>query len=78
MEEWGHVGCYNPVEDVTIYKGCEPCQPTAPCCQLAKPQLHVEHPTEHRGPRRVGEPVNHLCTRSNLPTCVYDTLSAMY
>lgn len=27
-------------------------------------------PTEHRGPLGVSEPVNHLCSRSNLPTLV--------
>lgn len=41
-EECGHMGCYNPVEDVSTYKGCERCQPTAPCCQLARPALHIE------------------------------------
>lgn len=35
-------------------------------------------PTEHRGPLRVSEPVNHLCSRCNLPTRLYDTLFAMY
>lgn len=43
LEEWGHMGCYNPVEDVSTYKGCELCQVTAPCCQLARPALHIEH-----------------------------------
>ena len=42
VEEWGHMGCYNPVEDVSTYKGCKRCQPTAPCCQLARPALHIE------------------------------------
>lgn len=23
VEERGHMGCYNPVEDVSTYKGCE-------------------------------------------------------
>lgn len=36
------MGCYNPVEDVSTYKGCERCQPTAPRCQLARPALHIE------------------------------------
>lgn len=27
-------------------------------------------PTEHRGPLGVSEPVNHLCSRFNLPTLV--------
>ena len=40
--ECGHMGCYNPVEDVSTYKGCEQCQATAPCCQLARPELHIE------------------------------------
>lgn len=38
----GDLGCYNPVEDVSTYKGCERCQPTAPRCQLARPALHIE------------------------------------
>lgn len=42
VEEWGHMGCYNPVEDVSTYKGCERRQPTAPCCQLAEAALHIE------------------------------------
>lgn len=42
VEELGHMGCYNPVEDVSTYKGCELCQLTAPCCQLARPALHIE------------------------------------
>lgn len=42
VEEWGHMGCYNPVEDVSTYKGCEQCQLTALCCQLARPALHIE------------------------------------
>lgn len=54
VEEWGHMGCYNPVEDVSTYKGCEPCQATAPCCQLARPPLHIERPAEHRGPPEPG------------------------
>lgn len=30
-------------------------------------------PTKHRGPLRVSEPVNHLCSRSKLPTLVWHT-----
>ena len=37
VDDWGHKGCYDPAEDVSTYKGCERCQPTAPCCQLARP-----------------------------------------
>lgn len=52
VEEWGHMGCYNPVEDVSTYKGCERCQPAAPCCQLARPALHIERLScsAHRAP----------------------------
>lgn len=75
VEEWGLMGCYNPVEDVSTYKGCERCQPAAPCCQLARPVLHIEclSRSAHRAPWApfgVSEPVNHLCSRSNLPTLV--------
>lgn len=72
LEDWGHLGCSHPAEDVSTYRGCEPCQPAAPCCQLARPPLHIERPAEHRG---APEPVNHLCPRSVLPTRLFDTLS---
>lgn len=50
MEEWGQMGCYNPVEDVSTYKGCAPCQAAAPRCQLARPPLHIERPAEQPPP----------------------------
>lgn len=64
------------LENVSTYKGFEPCKPTAPCCQAGAAGRRIlsdspVEPTGRRGPpSEAGEPVNHLSSRSNMPMLV--------